>query len=130
MIAAPRGEVVLKRLRLPKTTGAGDAELAGMVRLQMARQLTMAIEGTAIDYVTIESGARGVAGEAPTTAPGSAGTLDVLAAALPADRMQWYVAMAEAAGCSIERVGLRASGAAATASAGSRTRAALPASAR
>lgn len=100
IIAVPRGDVVLKRLKLPRADGANaQLELAGMVRLQMSRQLTMAIEGTAIDYVPIEGG--------------SGETLDVLAGALPADRMQWYRDMAEAAGCEIERIGLRASGAAA-----------------
>lgn len=100
VIAVPRGDVVLKKLKLPRAEGAGESELAGMVRLQMARQLTMAIEGTAIDYVSIEEAEKGA-------------TIGVLAGALPADKMAWYQAMADAAGTAIERVGLRASGAAA-----------------
>ncbi len=104
-VAVPRGDVVLKRLRLPKGEGSKAVELAGMVRLQMARQLTMAIEGTAIDYLTIESGT--------DTGTNGAGTVDVLAGALPAERMQWYRDLVEAAGCSMARVGLKASGAAA-----------------
>jgi hypothetical protein len=111
-IAVPRGDVVLKKLKLPRTEGSG--ELAGMVRLQMARQLTMAIEGTAIDYVPIENGGGAEAGgasDAGSSTPRA--VIDVLAGALPADRMQWYRELAEGAGCTIGRVGLRASGAAA-----------------
>lgn len=108
-IAVPRGDVVLKRLKFPKVDGSSGDELAGMVRLQMARQLTMAIEGTAIDYVSIEGAA-------------DASVIDVLAGALPADRMQWYQDMAKAAGCPIARVGLRASGAAALVAAASQKR--------
>jgi len=100
LIALPRGEVVLKKLKLPRVEGAAESELAGMVRLQLARQLTMAIEGTAIDYSPIDE---------PEAGP----TVSVLAGALPADKLRWYQDMAAAAGCSVERMGLRASGAAA-----------------
>lgn len=102
VIAAPRGEVVLKRLKLPRGEGARAEELAGMVRLQMARQLTMALEGTAIDYVPI-----GPEQEEGAQAPAS---MAVLAGALPGDRMAWYREFAKAAGCKIERLGLRAAG--------------------
>jgi Tfp pilus assembly PilM family ATPase len=102
IISVPRGEVVLKRLRLPK---ADATELAGMVRLQMAKQLTMALDGTAIDYVPIE--AKDSMAGAPTE---GASAVAVLAAALPGDRMAWYRGVAKAAGCRIERVGLRAAG--------------------
>jgi hypothetical protein len=101
VFCVPRGEVVLKCLRLPTSD---PAELAGMVRLQMTRQLTMAVEGTAIDYVPITgAGAKGRTGEG----------LSVLAAALPGDRVEWYQGVAKAAGCKIARLGLRASGTAA-----------------
>jgi Tfp pilus assembly PilM family ATPase len=108
VIAVPRGDVVLKKLKLPRAEGAGESELAGMVRLQMARQLTMGIEGTAIDYAPIDEGDSGA-------------SVGVLAGALPADKMAWYKEMASAAGCSIDRVGLRASGAAALLAAASHT---------
>jgi hypothetical protein len=103
----PRGEVVLKRLRLPR---GEPAELAGMVRLQMTRQLTMAVEGTSIDYVPIRGdGATDI--EAAAAEPGpEPTTISVLAGALPGDRMGWYRAVARAAGCRIERLGLRAAG--------------------
>jgi len=102
VIAAPRGEVVLKRLKLPRGEGARPEELAGMVRLQMARQLTMAIEGTAIDYIPIGPG-----DEEGIPTPDS---MAVLAGALPGDRMSWYHEFAKAAGCKIDRLGLRAAG--------------------
>ena len=49
VISIPRGEVVLKRLRLPR---AQDGELAGMVQLQMAKQLTVrgAMGATTVGY--------------------------------------------------------------------------------
>jgi Tfp pilus assembly PilM family ATPase len=101
VISIPRGEVVLKRLRLP----AGDeSEMAGMVRLQMTKQLTMAVEGTAIDYIPIETSAETGA---------DAQSVSILAAALPGDRIAWYRGVAKAAGCRIERIGLRAAGLAA-----------------
>jgi hypothetical protein len=105
VFAATRGEVVLKRLRLPRPE-AGNADLAGMVRLQMSRQLTLALEGTAIDYVEL--------GEDPASADGvPSGQVAVLAAALPGDRVAWYRSVAKASGFKIERIGLLASGAAA-----------------
>jgi hypothetical protein len=99
VFAIPRSEVVLKKLKLPKGEGAGETELAGMVRLQMTRQLTMAVEGTAIDYTPI--------GEQ------QGGVFEVLAGALPGERMSWYRDVAKAAGCKIDRLGLRAAGLAA-----------------
>lgn len=100
VFAVPRGEVILKKLKLPRGEGAGQSELAGMVRLQMTRQLTMAVEGTSIDYMPIgeEGTAEGV------------GVWVVLAAALPGERMLWYRDAAKAAGCKLERIGLRACG--------------------
>jgi Tfp pilus assembly PilM family ATPase len=99
VFSVPRGEVVLKRLRLPT---AVEAELAGMVQLQMAKQMTMASEGTAVDFVPLSS-----------REPGAEASMSVLAAALPGDQMAWYRTVAKAAGCKIERLALRASGLAA-----------------
>jgi len=100
VFAAPRGEVVLKRLRLPRVAGSGDADLTGMVRLQMARQLTLSTEGIAIDYMPVGNNA-------------DPGQIDVLAAAMPAERMRFLEDVASAAKLKVERVGLRAAGAAA-----------------
>ncbi|MBL9032223.1 MAG: pilus assembly protein PilM [Phycisphaerae bacterium] len=99
VIGVPRSEVVLKRLRFPRAAAGTESDLAGMVRLQMARQLTMAIEGTAIDYVRLSD-----EGDNPST------PISILAAALPADRLAFYTTMARAAKCKIDRIGLRAAG--------------------
>ncbi|MFN0132319.1 MAG: type IV pilus biogenesis protein PilM [Phycisphaerales bacterium] len=99
VIGVPRSEVVLKRLRFPRAAASIEAELAGMVRLQMARQLTMAIEGTAIDFLRLSDD--GTAADAPVS---------ILAAALPAERLSYYKALARAAKCKIDRIGLRAAG--------------------
>ncbi|MEX2217318.1 MAG: pilus assembly protein PilM [Phycisphaerales bacterium] len=109
VFAASRSEVVIKRLRLPAPAGIAERELAGMVRLQMARQMTVPLEETAIDYVRID------AGEAHPAKPGEKATptASVLAAALPGDRLKWYQDVARAAGCRIERIGLRSAGLAA-----------------
>jgi hypothetical protein len=104
IFAVTRSEVILKKLRLPRPE-AGEADLAGMVRLQMSRQLTLALEGTAIDYVQM--------GEVVGSGDAGGGQIAVLAGALPGDRAAWYRDVAKAAGCRIERIGLLASGAAA-----------------
>jgi Tfp pilus assembly PilM family ATPase len=101
VFAVPRGEVVLKRLRLPRGEGVGETELAGMVRLQVTKQLTMPVQGTAIDYTPLEQ------------AGGEGGTVAVMAAALPGDRMKWYGAVVAAAGGRIDRLGLSSAGVAA-----------------
>jgi Tfp pilus assembly PilM family ATPase len=112
VFVVPRGEVVLKRLSLPRAAGVGASELSGMVRLQMARQLTMAIESTAIDYVPI--------GE--ESVPEGVGRTDILAGAMPSERMQFLQSAASAARLKVERVGLRSAGAAALLAAASARR--------
>lgn len=101
VVSMSRSDVVLKRLIFPV---AGDAvagdELAGMVRLQMSRALTLAVDGAAIDYVASAS----KAGEANST---------VLAGAMPAERLAWWRQVAREAGLRASRVTLRACGAAA-----------------
>ncbi len=117
VLAVPRGEVVLKRLKLPRGQGRGrEADLASMVRLQMVRQLNFAIEGTAIDYMPVDGG-----GTDPVVSP-APGLADVLAGALPGERMAFLRGVASAAGLKIERVGLRSAGAAALLAQASRLR--------
>ncbi len=111
VLAVPRGEVVLKRLKLPR--GGGEADLASMVRLQMIRQLNFAVEGTAIDYAPID-------GAGPNEPPSS--MVDVLAGALPGERMAFLRGAASAGGLRIDRVGLRSAGAAALLAQASRLR--------
>lgn len=131
LFAVPRGEVVLKRLKLPR--GAAETDLASIVRLQMTRQISFAIEGTAIDYAVIDPGvtdiiplepaAMGPGGRAPITDAASAtGMVDVLAGALPGERMAFLRSAASAAGMKVDRVGLRAAGAAAILAGASRVR--------
>jgi Tfp pilus assembly PilM family ATPase len=118
VLAVHRGEVVLKRISLPRSDSGPPPDLAGMVRLQMARQMTVPMEGTAVDYVQIaDDGRFGEDGE-------SAGTsaLTVLAGALPGDRYNWLKVAAEAGQLKISRIGLRASGAAAVLAEASRAR--------
>jgi Tfp pilus assembly PilM family ATPase len=103
LFAAGRGEVVMKRMRLPKPTGKTEHEIAGMVRLQMARQVTVPLEGTAVDFLTL--------GEEP--AEGGAPTVGVLAAAMPGDRLLWYDKVARGSGCKVARISLRPAGLAA-----------------
>jgi hypothetical protein len=117
--AVHRGEVVLKRISLPRGDTGKAADLAGMVRLQMARQMTVPMEGTAIDYVPIAEDGRFV--EEGEAVPGGS-SVTVLAGALPGDRFGWLRLMAGAAGLKFSRIGLRASGAAALLGEASRAR--------
>ncbi|MBK7406069.1 MAG: hypothetical protein IPJ41_16055 [Phycisphaerales bacterium] len=102
LIAVPRASVVLKRLTFPAMRQAAEGDLAGMVGLQMARQLTMPLQGAAIDFVRLA-----VPGEdsgAPT---------EVLAAALPGEQVAWSKSLSKAAKLSLKSVALRGEGSAA-----------------
>lgn len=100
VLAVARGDIVLKQLTLPGNAEATDAEIAGVVRLQMLRQLTMPLEGAVIDY-------------APVTEGGEGGGKWVQAGAMPAERVRWWREVAKAAGLKLKRIGLRCFGAAA-----------------
>lgn len=98
-VALPRGEVVLKTLNIPRPQSKADvADLASIVRLQVLRQLTVAGEGAAIDFL-----------EMPTGEDGGA-SMSLLAVALPADRLAWWQAVAAGAGAKIECLSLRSFG--------------------
>jgi hypothetical protein len=99
VLAASRAEVVLKQLSLPAGEQASETDIAGAVRLQMVRQLSMPLEGTAIDYAPM--------GEV------EGGFVSVLAGAMPADRVGWWREVSSAGGISLKRIGLRCAGAAA-----------------
>jgi hypothetical protein len=99
VLAARRNDVVLKQLSIPAGPEVTETSIAGAVRLQMVRQLTMPMEGTSVDY---------------TVMPGTqAGQTAILAGAMPADRVQWCRDVCAGAGGKLRRIGLRASGAAA-----------------
>ncbi len=108
VLAVSRGDIVLKQLTIP-TSEAGtvtDAELAGIVRLQMRRQLTMPLDGTAIDYLPIGGPKLGSWSAAATSRI-------VMAGAMPADRVAWCREVTAKAGLKLRRIGLRCFGAAA-----------------
>jgi hypothetical protein len=104
LLCVPRGEVVLKTLSLPRGEEGQIApeELMAMVRLQMIRQVTVMAEGAPIDYVDLPARAGG----------GDASQHQVLAAAMPADRMEWSRRWCESAGLRLGAMGLRIFGAA------------------
>lgn len=108
VVAVRRGEVVLKRLTLPAGVEGDEGDLAGMVRIQMSKQMAVSMEGSAVDYVRLGSD-----GE----------TVVVLAGAIPGERLRWIHGVAETMRRRIGRIGLRACGAAAMLSDASRRRA-------
>ncbi len=106
VLAVSRGEIVLKQLSLPAGAEATEADIVGMVRLQMVKQLTMPVEGTSIDYAPTAAGGVSPGG-------GEERATTVLAGAMPADRVEWCRAVAKHAGLKLHRIGLRCFGAAA-----------------
>lgn len=126
LVCVPRGNVVMKRLSFPGLESHDDPDLVAMVRLQMTRQMPMKVDGTAIDFVPLarmerpELGAPGVNGHASVATGGANGAaagpdetgLEVLACALPGDRVDWCRKVAHAAGVRLGSLSLRASGAA------------------
>lgn len=96
ILALGRSEVVLKTLQLPGAAKAEEHDLLGMVRLQLTRQLSMPLDGAAIDFVVQE---RGLTGDAT-----------ILAGAMPKERLDWCKGFASAANLKLERIALRAFG--------------------
>lgn len=94
ILAAARSEVVLKVLDLPGGGLADEAERCEVVRLQMARQLTMPITESEIDWVPLEVDEDGR-------------LVSVLAGAIHSDRFNWYQAVAQSAG--LKPVGIQLS---------------------
>ncbi len=101
VLAISRGDIVLKQLSLPANAELTEADLSNMVRLQMSRQLTMGLDGAAIDYAVV--------GEELT---GGSKSTAVLAGAMPAERVAWCRQVVSAAGLKLSRIGLRSFGAA------------------
>lgn len=118
LVCVPRGNVVMKRLAFPGLTSHADPDLVAMVGLQMTRQMPMKVEGTAIDFVPMGraggeaagGGEIGTAGGAGAASEGDGPGLEVLACALPGDRVEWCRGVAEAAGVKLGALSLRASG--------------------
>lgn len=103
VIAVPRASVVLKRLTLPAAASGREGDLAGMVQLQMARQLTMPLQGAAIDYVRLNS---------PESGGGDGDPTELLAAALPGDYVAHARGVAKKAKLRLRSVALRGEGSA------------------
>ena len=100
VIAVPRASVVLKRLSFPMLGEGADGDLAGMVHLQMARQLTMPLHGAALDFVRLQ----------PSD---SRESTEVLAAALPGEHVAACRTIAKHAKLRLRSVALRGEGSAA-----------------
>lgn len=96
-LVVPRAEVVVKALSLPSAVLEDEGELATAVRLQMARQLTMSVEGTAIDYA--EPSGEAESGVASRT---------ILAGAIPSERSAWWRTMSQSAGVRVAHMRMKA----------------------
>lgn len=88
---AGRGDVLLKRLSLPKPPA--ENQLPAMVRLQMSRAMPMQGDDAATDYAVLgEDGSK----------------LDMLGASVPGERLTWMRSMLSAAKLKLAGVVLRA----------------------
>jgi hypothetical protein len=96
ILAMGRSEVVLKTLQLPGAAKAEEPDLLSMVRLQLTRQLSMSLDGAAMDFLVQERG--------------SSGDATILAGAMPKERLDWCRALAAGAHLKLERIALRAFG--------------------
>jgi len=99
VMTVPRAKAIFKPLVLPGV--ADEAELAGMVRFQAQKELTFRPEEAVIDF-TLEAHY----GVEPPPADEAEGQ-HVLAAAVQKDVVRYYEQMAEAAGVTLLRLGLR-----------------------
>jgi type IV pilus assembly protein PilM len=92
VLSVPRQDAVLNPLTLPPTA---DNELANMVRFQVAKELPFSLDQAVVDFAILrqEGGGRG--------------GLEVLVAAVRNHIVEYYKAVAEEAGLTIERIGLR-----------------------
>jgi len=99
LMNVPRGQAVLKPLRLPG--GLDESELVGMVRYQAAKELPFSPAEAVIDFMV--QGRCGGESSPPQTGAG----LDVLAAAVRLEVLDHYRQIALAAGLKLRRLGLR-----------------------
>lgn len=99
LMSVPRAQAVLRPITLPP--GTKKAELAGMVRFQVEKQLPFAAAEAVIDF-TIET--HYAAEESPRTGPPG---IDVLAAAVRLPVVEHYRRIALSADLKLLRLGLR-----------------------
>lgn len=93
IVDIPRDQVILKTIKLPASR---PEQLAGMVRIQIAKELTFPVTEAVVDYAV-----------APTAAAESEAVIDVAIAAVRCERLEQYEATFAAAGLKLHRVGLR-----------------------
>jgi len=98
-MALPRSEAVLKPLTLP--AGTQEAELPGMVRYQMEKDLAFRPEEAVIDFAVSSAPDKIDAGEEEP------GGVEVVAAAVRASVVERYRQIARAAGTKLEYLALR-----------------------
>ncbi|MBS3821829.1 MAG: pilus assembly protein PilM, partial [Phycisphaerae bacterium] len=93
----PRGQAVLKPLRLPP--GTADSEIASMVRYQVQSDLPFRAEEAVLDFA--------VEGDVEEEESAGPAGVDVLAAAVRLPVVDYYRSVAELAGVRLMRLGLR-----------------------
>ncbi len=92
--AVSRGDIVLKGVAIPSGASLSAREVAGMVRLSMARQLATPVDDAVVDYLDRATG----------------GSDAVLAGAMARARVDWWRAVADHAGLSLSHLALRSAG--------------------
>jgi len=91
VVDVPRDQAILKTLSLP---GAQTEDLAGMVEIQIAKELPFPATDAVIDFTT-------------SPAPEDSSSCDVLVAAIRRELLEQYEATFNAAGLRLDRIGLR-----------------------
>lgn len=97
VVALPRAAVILKKLTVP--AAISQAERINAIALQMARGMALPTSAVAADFIPLGSA------EASTQ-------VDILAAAISSERVQWWGSVAESAGLKLDRIAVAAFGAA------------------
>jgi len=99
VMSVPRGQAVLKSLTLPP--GTAQAEMAGMVQYQLARELPFAPEEAVIDFIVASHY------DAENPAQGKDRGISVLVAAVRLPVVEHYRQIALSAGVKLDHLGLR-----------------------
>ncbi|MFG0327720.1 MAG: hypothetical protein ACF8SC_10690 [Phycisphaerales bacterium JB037] len=97
LLTLARREAVVKRFEVAVAEGAGQADLDGVIRLQMARQLAGPVEDPVVDYRILRD---------RTDAAGTRRLL-VLAGGIPRSRLEFLSEAMGKAGCKLQGVTLR-----------------------
>ncbi len=92
VMVVPRQDAVLNPLTLPPTA---DSELASMVRFQVGKELPFGLDQAAVDFAILHREG------------GDRGSIEILVAAVRNHVVEHYKAVAEAAGLTLDRLGLR-----------------------